>query len=160
MTNEIKSGDMFIHLPSKNYYVCEGRDEGYVWYIEPTIFEAQKFDDGDCQNVSVNGRHSEIASMVWGKLEYLPCLTLDGKRQTVIVIKDVWDLINELEKFVNVKLAQQKDHYEEQIAILSEQVPKGAVEFDKQSFEMKRNFDFKNEIVAALLKYENAKFKP
>lgn len=42
--------------------------------------------------------HSEIAKMVWGKLTYTDC-QINGDDTTVIEIKNVWDLIKELENY-------------------------------------------------------------
>lgn len=42
--------------------------------------------------------HSEIAKMVWEKLTYTDC-QINGDDTTVIEIKNVWDLIKELENY-------------------------------------------------------------
>lgn len=42
--------------------------------------------------------HSEIAKMVWEKLTYTEC-QINGDDTTVIEIKNVWDLIKELENY-------------------------------------------------------------
>jgi len=46
--------------------------------------------------------HSEIAKIVWAKLTYTEC-QIDGDNTTVIEIKDVWKMIEEIESMVASK---------------------------------------------------------
>jgi len=48
----IERGDQFIHIPSGGAFVCEGTDEGYIWYNKDGHYELQKFDAGDCKKES------------------------------------------------------------------------------------------------------------
>jgi len=44
---------------------------------------------------------SEIATLVWSKLKYTPCI-IDGNQTTVIEIKEVWELIRDLEELPSI----------------------------------------------------------
>lgn len=46
--NEIKFGDLFIHVPTKTLHQCVGFDEGLIWYIPNGEMESKGFDPGDC----------------------------------------------------------------------------------------------------------------
>lgn len=45
---------------------------------------------------------SEIAKIVWAKLTYTDC-QIKGNDTTIIEIKDVWEMINEIENIIKIK---------------------------------------------------------
>lgn len=63
-------------------------------------------------------------------------------------------IFRDVEKYTQIKLDEQKDHYEEQLAILSEQVPKGAVDFDRIEKHLTAGLNLKTDIEKSLYAYE------
>jgi hypothetical protein len=55
--------------------------------------------------MKLQDNQSEIAKLVWSKLFYTPC-QINGQDSTIIEIKEVWELIKEIEtKFETTKKA-------------------------------------------------------